>query len=91
MDLVKIGDAHVNSHNTPNHLRHNDHIPQMRLDGRGLFVGRRLLLGLAELLDQSEGLALETALESAAGAGVDELKVIDVNMDISIHRVTDKK
>ena len=43
----------------------------MGLDEVGLLVGLGLLLGLAELLDQTHGLALETAVEPAAGAGVD--------------------
>lgn len=32
-----------------------------------------LTLGLPELLDETHGLALETAVEPAAGAGVDEV------------------
>lgn len=45
----------------------------MRLDQIGLLVGLRLLLGLAEFLDQAHGLALQAAVESAAGAGVDHV------------------
>lgn len=46
----------------------------MGLDDRGLLVRERLLLCLAELLDEAHGLALQTALEPAAGAGVYELQ-----------------
>jgi hypothetical protein len=42
----------------------------MRLDEVGLLVGLGLLLRLAELLDQTHGLALETAVEATAGTGV---------------------
>ena len=43
----------------------------MRLDQIGLLIGLRLLLCFAEFLDQTHGLALQTAVESTAGAGVD--------------------
>ena len=46
----------------------------MGLDDGGLLIWRGLLLGLAELLNEAHGLALETALEPTAGAGVDELQ-----------------
>jgi hypothetical protein len=43
------------------------------LDEVGLLVGLGLLLGLAELLDQTHGLALETTVEPSAGTGVDKV------------------
>jgi hypothetical protein len=43
------------------------------LDEVGLLVGLGLLLGLAELLDQAHGLALQTTVEPAAGAGVHDI------------------
>lgn len=46
----------------------------MGLDHSGLFVGRRLLLGLSQLLDQTQGLALETAVETPTGTSVDDLE-----------------
>ena len=46
----------------------------MGLDDGGLLIGGSFLLGFAELLDETHGLALETALETTAGAGVDELQ-----------------
>lgn len=65
--------ARVDPDNTPNHLRHNDHIAQMRLDEVGLLVRLGLLLGFAQLLDQTHGLALEAAVEAAAGARVHDI------------------
>jgi hypothetical protein len=43
------------------------------LDEVGLLVGLGLLLGLAELLDQAHGLALQTTVEPAASAGVHDI------------------
>jgi hypothetical protein len=45
----------------------------MCLDGVGLLVGLGFLLGFAELLDETHGLALEAAVEPATGAGVDDV------------------
>ena len=45
----------------------------MRLDEIGLLVGLGFLLGLAEFLDEAHRLALETAVEAAAGAGVNDI------------------
>ena len=42
----------------------------MGLDEIGLLVGLGFLLGFAELFNQAHWLALETAVEAAAGAGV---------------------
>jgi hypothetical protein len=43
------------------------------LDEVGLLVGLGLLLGLAELLDQTHGLALEATVETSAGTSVDDI------------------
>lgn len=45
----------------------------MGLDDSGLLIGGCLLLGLAELLDETHGLALQAAAEPTAGASVHEL------------------
>lgn len=67
----------VDPNNTPNHLGNDDHITQMGLDDRGFFVRRGLLLGLAQLLNQPHGFALQTTLETSTCTGMDELdKVI---------------
>lgn len=56
-----------------NHLRDDDHVSEVGLDGRGLLVGLSLSLGLSELLDETEGLSLESSGEPSAGSGVNEL------------------
>ena len=62
LDLVEAVSV-VNTHNGPNHLRHDNHVSQVSSDGLWLLSGGRLLLGLVELLDEGVSLALETALE----------------------------
>ena len=63
--------ARVDTDNTPNHLRHNNHIAQMCLHQIRLLVGLGFLFRFAKFLDEAHGLAFETAVESAAGAGMD--------------------
>ena len=75
-----VKEAHlsvVDTDNATNHLGDDDHVTQVGLDDSGLLIGGSFLLGFAELLDETHGLALETALETTAGAGVDELEVQD--------------
>ena len=43
--------THIYTDDTADHLRHDDHITQVRLDHRGLLIRRSLPLGLAELLN----------------------------------------
>lgn len=71
-DLVELL-SRVDTNDAADHLRHHNHISEVGLDEVGLLVGLGLLLGLAQLLDQAHGLALETAVEPAAGAGVDDI------------------
>ena len=66
--------AIVDSDNGTNHFWDNNHIPKVGLDHGGLFVGRSLLLGLSQLLDQTQGLAFEAAIEAPPGTGMDDLK-----------------
>lgn len=63
----------VDTDNRADHLWDDDHVTEVGLYDGGLLVRGGLLLGLAELLDQAEWAALETALEATAGTGVDEL------------------
>jgi hypothetical protein len=63
--------SRVDTNDAANHLRDHDHVTQVRLDEVGLLVGLGLLLGLAQLLDQTHRLALETAVEPTASTGVD--------------------
>lgn len=65
--------AGVDTDNATDHLGDNDHVTEVGLDEVGLLVGPGLLLGLAELLDQTHGLALEAAVEPSAGAGVHDI------------------
>lgn len=71
-DLVELL-SRVDTDDGANHLRDDDHVTEVGLDEVRLLVRLGLLLGLAELLDEAHGLALETAVEPAAGAGVDEI------------------
>ena len=66
--------AVVNPHDAPNHLWDDDHITEVRLDDGGLLIGGCLLLGLAQLFDETHWSTLETALEAAAHACMDELR-----------------
>jgi hypothetical protein len=45
----------------------------MSFDNSRLLIGRGLLFCFAELLDETHRTALESALESTASTGVDEL------------------
>lgn len=72
LDLVELLTG-VDTNNGTNHLGDNDHVTEMGLDEIGLLVGLGLLLGLAELLDQTHGLALKTAVEPSAGTGMDDV------------------
>ena len=71
LDLVELL-ARVDADDGADHLGDDNHVTEVRLDELGLLVGLGLLLGLAELLDETHGLALEAAVDPAAGAGVDE-------------------
>ena len=68
--------AVVDADDGADHLGDDDHVAEVGLHDRRLFVGERLLLRLAELLDETHGLALEAALEPSASASVDELEMI---------------
>ena len=65
--------AVVDTDDAANHLGDDNHVTEMGLDDGGLLIRGSLLLGLAELLDETHGLALETALEPSASTGVDDL------------------
>jgi len=72
-DLVEFL-AGVDANNRTDHLWHDDHVAEMCLDQVGLLVGLCLLLGLAQLLDQSHRTALKTSVESTTGAGMEDVK-----------------
>jgi hypothetical protein len=71
-DLVEFL-AGVDTDDAADHLGYNNHITEMRLDEVRLLVGLGLLLGLSQLLDESHGLTLETAVEPTASTGMDEV------------------
>lgn len=86
LDLVE-GLSVVDTDNASDHLRHDNHVTEMCLDDVGLLVGLGLLLGLAELLDQTHGLALETAVDSSASTGVDDItQLLGVEVQQTIPR-----
>lgn len=72
LNLVELL-AGVDTNNAANHLGDDNHVSEVGLDEVGLLVGLSLLFGLAELLDQTHGLALQTTVDSSAGTGVDDI------------------
>lgn len=72
LDLVELL-AGVDTDDGTDHLGDNDHVTEVGLDEVGLLVGLGLLLGLAELLDKTHGLALQTAVEATAGTSVNDI------------------
>lgn len=72
LNLVELLSG-VNTHDGANHLRDDDHVTEVSLHDVWLLVGLGFLLGLAELLDQTHWLALESAVEPSAGASVDDI------------------
>lgn len=72
LNLVELL-AGVDTDDGADHLGDNDHVTEVGLDEVGLLVGLGLLLGLAELLDETHGLALQTAVEATAGTSVNDI------------------
>ena len=70
-DLVELLAA-VDTDDASNHLGYDDHVSEMCLDQVGLLVRLRVLLGLAQFLDQAHGAALEASVESTSGAGMED-------------------
>lgn len=58
--------AIINTHNAPNHLWHNNHVPQMGLYGFWLFTISSLSLCFAQLLEQCNWLPFDASAELAA-------------------------
>ena len=77
LDFDRVEDfAVVDTDDGTDHLGDDDHVTEVGLHDRGLLVGGRLLLGLAELLDEAHRLALEAALEPTTRTGVNELDFV---------------
>lgn len=71
-DLVELLTG-VDTNDGADHLGDDDHVTKVSLDEVGLLVGLGLLLGLAKLLDETHGLALQTAVEASAGTSVNDI------------------
>lgn len=71
-DLVELLTG-VDTNDGADHLGDDDHVTEVSLDEVGLLVGLGLLLGLAKLLDETHGLALQTAVEASAGTSVNDI------------------
>ena len=65
--------ARINPNHTADHLRHHDHVAQMRLDQVGFLVRFGFLFGFSEFFDQAHWFALQTAVEAASGARVHDI------------------
>lgn len=71
-DLVKNLSV-VYTDDRADHLWNNNHVSKMRLDWCWLLVGRGILLGLSQLLDQSHWLSLESSLELSSGTSMHDV------------------
>lgn len=67
------GLAVVDTSDGTDHFRDDDHVSQVGLDGGGLLVRSGILLGLSQLLEETQVLSLESSLEPSSCSGVDEL------------------
>ena len=56
----------------------------MSFDSVGLLVGEAVLLALAQLLDQTHGLSLETAGELAANSAGEKLHQLDTKILVKL-------
>ena len=72
LDLVELL-ARVDANHAADHLWHHDHVPQVRFHQLWFFVRLGFLFRFAQFLDQAHRLALQAAVESAAGAGVHDI------------------
>lgn len=59
----------VDADNAADHFRHDNHVPQVRVDGSRLLVRSGRLLGLPKPLNQRKRLSLQAALQTAANIG----------------------
>jgi len=57
--------AVVDTNDTPDHFRNDDHISEVCLDGRGLLVRWSFLLGLSQFLDEPHRFSLQASLKSS--------------------------
>lgn len=71
-NLVKLL-SRVDTDDATNHLRDDDHVSEMGLDEVGLLIWLGFLLCLAELLDQTHRLALETTVEPTTSTSMNDV------------------
>lgn len=88
LDLVELLSG-VDANDASDHLGDDNHVTEVSLDEVGLLVGLGLLLGLAELLDQTHGLALEATVDTSAGTGMDDItELVGRKVEEPVERVT---
>jgi hypothetical protein len=63
----------VDTNNTADHFRNNNHVTQVGLDTTRLFALRSFLLGLTQTLDQCHGLTLQTSGHATTCACTDQV------------------
>ena len=74
LDLNAIEDlAIVDANDGADHLRHDNHVAQVCLDGFRLVHGTTILLGLAQACDEALRLGFQPAVDASPGASVDQL------------------
>ena len=74
LDLYCVKDlAVVHTNDRANHLRHDDHVTQMRAHRFRFLATGRFFLGLAELLHELHWLAGETTLEASADSSSEKI------------------
>ena len=72
----------VDTNDAADHLGHDDHVSQMRLDGIGFLIGKARLLALTQLLDKTHGLSLEATGELATNPAGEQLHQLQQKMAI---------
>jgi len=72
LNLVELLSG-VDTDDGADHLGNDNHVTEVGLDEVGLLIGLGLLLSLTELLDETHGLALQTAVEATAGTSVNDI------------------
>ena len=78
----------VDSDHGTGHFRNDDHVSQVGLDNIGFLVGRAFLLLLAKLLDEGNGLSLESTSELSSNAAREELHqllIVHVQELVEVH------
>ena len=71
-DLVEFL-AGIDTDDTANHLRNDDHVSEVCFDEVGFLIGLGFLLGLAQLLNETHRLALQAAVKTTAGTSVNDI------------------